>query len=261
MKNKFYNLFIIIGILLVLYPFIGRAIFKVNQTTIISKYRESISQMSDEKIEEKEKKYQEFNNELTENKVINNLNASNVGEILGYIEIPKINVYLSIYEGTSDNILLQGIGHLENSSLPIGGSTTNSVLVGHTGITGKTFFDNLTDLKKEDLFYIYILKEVLTYKVLDIKVVLPNETDYLEPVKGEDIVTLVTCTPKYVNSHRLLVRGKRVQNSITTVNKTDVVENECNKSFEILIFDLIVAILDLILIIVFITIKYFKITN
>lgn len=133
------------------------------------------------------------------------------GGCLGYIDIPKINVYLPIYEGTSDEVLLQGIGHLKNTSLPIGGKSTNSVLVGHTGITAKTFFDDLDDMKLGDEFYIYVLEDVLKYKVIDLKVVLPNDTENIKSVDKADLVTLVTCTPKYVNSHRLLVIGERVE--------------------------------------------------
>ena len=138
------------------------------------------------------------------------MNLLDTGVCLGYIDIPKINVYLPIYEGTNDEVLLQGIGHLKNTSLPIGGKNTNSVLVGHTGITAKTFFDDLVKMELSDQFYIYILDDVLKYKVIDIKVVLPNETENIKPVAEADLVTLVTCTPKYINSHRLLVIGERV---------------------------------------------------
>lgn len=138
---------------------------------------------------------------------------------LGYIDIPKINVYLPIYEGTSDEVLLQGVGHLKNTSLPIGGKNTNSVLVGHTGITAKTFFDNLVEMELEDEFYIYILDDVLRYKVIDIKVVLPDDTENIKAVAEADLVTLVTCTPKYINSHRLLVIGERVR--IEEVDKNE----------------------------------------
>jgi len=139
------------------------------------------------------------------------LNLLKTGKCLGYIDIPKINVYLPIYEGTDDEILLQGIGHLKNTSLPIGGKNNNSVLVGHTGITARTFFDGLIDMDLGDKFYIYILDNVLEYKVIDIEVVLPNNTENIKPVAEADLVTLVTCTPKYINSHRLLVIGERVE--------------------------------------------------
>lgn len=141
----------------------------------------------------------------------NELNLIDISNCLGYIEIPKINVYLPIYEGTSDEVLLKGIGHLKNTSLPIGGKSTNSVLVGHTGITAKTFFDDLVKMELGDEFYIYILEEILKYKVTDIKVVLPNDTENIKVVDKLDLVTLVTCTPKYINSHRLLVIGERMK--------------------------------------------------
>lgn len=206
MRKIVTNLLLIIGILLILYPFIGKVINQLNQTMVISKYKKEVYSMSVQEKEEKKNEYQNYNSNGK-----SDLNLLNIGECLGYIDIPKINVYLPIYEGTSDEILLQGIGHLKNTSLPIGDENTNSVLVGHTGITGKTFFDNLINMELEDDFYIYILDDVLQYKVIDIKVVLPDDTEDIKPIEGKNLVTLVTCTPKFVNSHRLLVVGERVE--------------------------------------------------
>lgn len=130
--------------------------------------------------------------------------------LMGYVEIPKIEVNLPIYHGTSEEVLQKGIGHLFGSSLPIGGEGFHSVLTGHSGLAGKRLFSDLDQLAPGDTFFLHILGETLAYEVTEINTVLPYETELLLAVPGEDLCTLVTCTPYGVNSHRLLVRGSRV---------------------------------------------------
>ena len=130
--------------------------------------------------------------------------------LMGYVEIPKIEVNLPIYHGTSEDVLQKGIGHLFGSSLPIGGEGFHSVLTGHSGLAGKRLFSDLDQLAPGDTFFLHILGETLAYEVTEINTVLPYETELLLAVPGEDLCTLVTCTPYGVNSHRLLVRGSRV---------------------------------------------------
>lgn len=130
--------------------------------------------------------------------------------LIGYVEIPKIDVYLPIYHGTSLEVLSMGAGHLEHTSLPIGGEGTHSVISAHSAWPGQTFFDYLETLGEGDEFYIHVLNMTLKYEVDQIKVVLPEDTKDLYIVDGEDYVTLLTCTPYSVNTHRLLVRGTRV---------------------------------------------------
>lgn len=130
--------------------------------------------------------------------------------LIGYVEIPKISVNLPIYHGTSEKILQKGAGHLQNTSLPIGGKSTHSVISAHTGMPTATMFDYLTEMKKGDAFYIRVIGKTLKYEVDQIKVVLPEKTQDLHIVKGEDHITLLTCTPYGLNTHRLLVRGVRV---------------------------------------------------
>lgn len=137
-------------------------------------------------------------------------NAGDHG-LIGYVDIPKINVYLPIYHGTSTEVLSVGAGHLENTAFPVGGKSTHSVISAHTAFPTETFFDYLTDMEEGDLFYIHVLNRVLTYQVDQIKVVLPDNTRDLYVEEGEDHVTLLTCTPYSINSHRLLVRGTRVE--------------------------------------------------
>ncbi len=130
--------------------------------------------------------------------------------LIGYVEIPKIDVNLPIYHGTSIEVLSKGAGHLEHTALPIGGKSTHSVISAHSAWPGQTFFDYLENLEIGDEFYIKVLDMVLKYEVDDINVVLPDQTRNLYVVEGEDYLTLLTCTPYSVNTHRLLVRGKRV---------------------------------------------------
>lgn len=130
--------------------------------------------------------------------------------IMGYVEIPKINVNLPIYHGTGNDSLDRGVGHLLGSSLPVGGESTHSILTGHSGMASQKMFTDLEQLGIEDIFYLHVLDETLAYQVVEINVVLPNDTTYLGICSGEDRCTLVTCTPYGVNTHRLLVRGSRI---------------------------------------------------
>ena len=131
--------------------------------------------------------------------------------LIGYVEIPKINVFLPIYHGTSAEVLQKGAGHLNNTSLPVGGEGTHSVISAHSAYPARTFFDYLTDMEEGDEFYIHVLNRTLRYEVDQIKVVLPENVSDLYVVDGEDYITLLTCTPYTVNTHRLLVRGKRAE--------------------------------------------------
>lgn len=138
------------------------------------------------------------------------LNPSGNG-IMGYISIPKIDVYLPIYHGTGDEALSSGIGHLYGTSLPVGGEGTHTVLAGHRGLPSAALFTDLDWLEEGDVFYLYILDDVLAYEVYEIKTVEPSDTSSLAIVPGADLVTLVTCTPYGVNTHRLLVHGRRTE--------------------------------------------------
>lgn len=130
--------------------------------------------------------------------------------IMGYVQIPKINVSLPIYHGTGRDSLDRGIGHLLGSSLPVGGENTHSILTAHSGLASQKMFSDLPQLKIGDVFYLKVLGETLAYQVDQINTVLPHDTTYLGIEQGEDLCTLVTCTPFGVNTHRLLVRGERI---------------------------------------------------
>ncbi len=154
----------------------------------------------------------------------NVLNTAGNG-VMGYVEIPKISVSLIIYHTIDENVLQKGIGHVPETHLPIGGNNTHCVLAGHTGLPSAKLLTNIDHLKIGDRFYIHVLNEVLEYKIDDVSVVEPHEVSRLNVISGKDCVTLVTCTPYGVNSHRLLVRGVRV-NSNDLSAKQDSVTNE-----------------------------------
>ena len=164
---------------------------------------------------------------------------------MGYVHIPKINVLLPIYHGVSDEVLDKGVGHIKATALPVGGVGTHCVLTGHTGLTHAGMFNDLVKLEKEDEFFLEILDEKLVYKVVDIKVVLPDDVSSLHREEGKDKVTLVTCTPYSVNSHRLLVTGER----IPFEESTQILSDEVKVWFPWWIVVLVVGILILILII------------
>lgn len=130
--------------------------------------------------------------------------------IIGYIEIPCIDITDPIYHYSTDAVLQKGIGHIHGSSLPVGGKSTHAVLTGHRGLPAQKLFTDLNKVEKGDKFYIHVLGKTLAYKVTSIKIVLPEDTEVLKVEPGQDLVTLVTCTPYGVNTHRLLVTGKRV---------------------------------------------------
>lgn len=131
-------------------------------------------------------------------------------KVMARISIPKINVALPVYHGTSDEVLANGIGHLQSSSLPIGGENTRAILSGHRGMVEADMFTRLDELEEGDLIFIEVLNEKLAYQVTDRQVILPEQTEYLSIEDGEDMLTLVTCTPIYTNTHRLIVNAKRI---------------------------------------------------
>ena len=152
----------------------------------------------------------EFNKLYKDTPYSNLLNYDSQG-IMGFLEIPAIKVKLPIYHGTSPAVLQKGVGHLEGSSLPVGGESTHSILTGHTGLNKAKLFTDLTSVQKGDMFFVSVLGRKMAYVVDDINVVLPDDTSRLQVVEGKDYVTLITCTPYGVNDHRLLVRGVRTE--------------------------------------------------
>lgn len=228
--------FIVIGITILCYPKISKELAEKSQVEMIKIYQETIEDTEEEQLAIEYEKAKQYNENISE-KLLNRgnnyneiLNLSPNG-IMSYLEIPKISAKLPIYHGTADDVMKKGVGHLQNTSLPIGGESTHCALTGHTGLVRAEIFTKLDELEINDYFYLTTLEERLVYQVFQIKVVLPTETQDLEIKKGEDLVTLITCTPYGVNTHRLLVQGKRVQeNQEETSLEADVTkENMLNK--------------------------------
>lgn len=212
------------GLSLLLYPSIANYWNGIHQSRAIASYEQVISDLSGE---ERQRLWQEacaYNEDMRgrgssrmlspeeQQRYERTLDLSGTG-IMGHIEIEKIGVSLPIYHGTDDDILQVAVGHLEWSALPVGGEGTHCVLSGHRGLPSAKLFTNLDQLAKGDLFELHVLDEVLTYEVDQIRIVKPNEVGNLTAEEGQDYCTLVTCTPYGINTHRLLVRGKRVENA------------------------------------------------
>lgn len=251
----------LVGLLMVLYPTISDVWNKRHSSHSIASYIEKLDAVDDSAYAEEWKKALDFNAKLREMKGYefseemeaaynDTLNVSGLG-ILAYIQIPKINVELPIYHGTSNAVLQIAVGHIEWSSLPTGGLSTHCVVSGHRGLPSARLFTDLPKLALGDVFYVRVLNELLTYEVDQIKTVLPDDLDDLKVVEGEDYFTLVTCTPYGVNTHRLLVRGHRIENSVEA--KKIYVSSDAVRIEPLIVVPLLAApILGILVLIVFI---------
>jgi len=211
------------GLTLILYPVVSDFWNKSHASYTVSVYNNTVSALKEEETGEEWDKAEEYNVLLTQREnpfalteeqktaYSSLLNLAGDG-IMGYVEIPLINVTLPIYHGTDDTVLQIGTGHVEWSSLPVGGESTHCVLSGHRGLPSAKLLTNLDKLSEGDTFRLHILGETLTYEVDRILIVLPSDVAALSVEEGKDLCTLVTCTPYGVNSHRLLVTGHRVDN-------------------------------------------------
>ena len=179
------------------------------------------------------------------------LNVDGSG-MMGYIRIPKINIELPIYHGTSETVLQAGVGHFWGTSLPVGGESTHTVLTGHRGLPTKTLFTNMDKLEVGDIFYIKVLDETLAYQIDQILTVLPEETDGLSIEPGKDYATLVTCTPFAINTHRLLVRGERIPYEEATKQEPDTnIKPELSFTAKVLIATIIVIFIGLMIAVIY----------
>ena len=229
MKNKLSLIIIVLlflcGIAVFLYPTVSNYLYEKNSTRAIIEYSEKLSEMSPELIEEEKQAVREYNKNLHNDSVVItdpfDPNAVFVDDeeynkrlsfddIMATLEIPAINVNLPVYHGTEETVLQKWVGHLNKSSLPLGGESTHVVLSAHCGLPSARLFTDLNLLKEGNIFRIYVLDEVLTYQVFNIEVVEPNDSSSLVIRYGEDIASLITCTPYGVNTHRLIVHGKRI---------------------------------------------------
>ena len=226
-KNKSTYLLILIlllGLSLLLYPTVSEYWNSFHSSRAIAGYSEQVSSLDQNSYDQLWQDAHNFNRAIPqrtntfllsdEDKQLyqQTLNLSGNG-IMGYVEIPDINSTLPIYHGTDEAVLQIAVGHLEWSSLPVGGEGTHCVLSGHRGLPSAKLFSDLDKVAEGDTFILRVLDEVLTYEVDQILIVEPNMTDDIQIVEGQDYCTLVTCTPYGINSHRLLVRGHRIENA------------------------------------------------
>lgn len=216
-------LIFIIGLSLLLYPSFSDYWNSFHQSRAIASYAQTVTTIDDDQYEKMWAQAQEYNTTLAKKQnrwVLSEkeyeeyeslLNIGGTG-IIGYIEIPTIKVSLPIYHGVDEAVLQIAVGHIEGSSLPVGGEGTHCVISGHRGLPSAKLFTNLDEMEEGDLFMMRVLDETLTYEVDQIRIVEPEDLSALEIEEGKDLCTLVTCTPYGINSHRLLVRGHRVEN-------------------------------------------------
>ena len=215
------------GLSLLLYPLVSNYWNSIHQSQAIAAYMDDVAEVDDTTYDALWEEAQDYNASLLENEnrffpdeeerqQYEQLQSISDDGIIGYIEIPSIDVTLPIYHGTSEEVLQVAIGHIEGSSLPIGGPSTHCVISGHRGLPSSRLFTDIDQLSEGDIFTLLVLDEILTYEVDQIRIVEPDDISLLKIEEGEDLCTLVTCTPYGVNSHRLLVRGHRVENQEAT---------------------------------------------
>ena len=224
--NIFFLLVFLVGAGVFLYPTVSDMWNQYRNARLVSRYDEAVTDLSDNEYEKLWNEAKEYNAEHPVNSIVDAFGEKddyvltqpydqvldpNGEGLMGSIEIPKINAKLAIYHGLSKTVLEKGVGHVEGTSLPVGGKSTHAVLAAHRGLPSAKLFTDLDQMKKGDIFILHILGKNLAYKVDQIRTVLPEETGELDIVEGEDHVTLVTCTPYGVNTHRLLVRGIRTK--------------------------------------------------
>ena len=223
-------LMLFVGVCGLLYPSVSQYWNSKTQTRAVENYREILDSLKSEDYDIFFEEAEDYNTALSELKspLINYrqlegykdiLNVSGTG-IMGYVSIPKLGVELPVYHGISAEVLNVACGHLEGTSLPVGGENTHCVLSAHRGLPHAKLFTELDKLEVGDTFTITVLNRTITYQVDQIKVVLPNETNDVQIVAGEDLCTLLTCTPYGINSHRLLVRGTRIENAAPVLHVT-----------------------------------------
>ena len=209
----------VVALGLLLYPLVGELLSEKYHSDVETTYTATIEDTGDAELTAQRQAAEQYNAMLA-NAAISEGGASapplayadqlTVGGVMAYVDIPKINVYLPVQHGTGAETLERSVGHVVGTSLPVGGSSTHAVLSAHSGMASSKLFSDIDQLEKGDTFYIHVLGEVLAYEVDNINTVLPTDTSLLQIEDGKDLVTLVTCTPFGINTHRLLVRGHRV---------------------------------------------------
>ena len=275
MKRKAINIIIIvlalIGVMLLVYPYVSFRLTERDQTYVVQQYDDSLAKMTEQQMQEEWERAWAYNASLATSvlydpfasgqedmdaEYLSLLDIAGNG-VMCHIEIPKIKVDLPVFHGVSLSTLEKGVGHLEGSSLPVGGTGTHSVMTAHTGLNSSKLFTDLVELEIGDEFYVYTLDQILAYRVDNILVVEPEDVGALSMVEGKDYVTLVTCTPYGINSHRLLVRGVRVDYSPEEIQQA-IADTDTVLSNETVMLYAGIALLILLIIIILIVTRIKK---
>lgn len=265
MKIKIMRVLIILifisGLGILSYPIISNLLMNIFQTTAIQEYNYTVEQMQQDRIEEILSEARIYNEQFKNTIVVdpfsqeaeNNVDSEynevlNIDGTMGYIEIPKIEVNLPIFHGTSEEVLKRGVGHIETTPFPIGGEGNHSVLSAHRGLPSAKLFTDLDKLEIDDVFMIKMLTETLVYKIDQIKVVEPTDTQDLQAESGNDYITLITCTPYAINTHRLLVRGTRIDTDeyLATINNSGL-GNEKESVNYLFVFIIVIFIIFIVI--------------
>ena len=213
-----FGLFLLIGLGLIVYPIFSNLLVSSAQSAVQAQYTDEVSSMENTEIEEELEAAQLYNEALLSVQGTDEVKLRAYDELLNFVgngimatlEIPAIDVELPVYHGIGEDVLQKSAGHMPGTSLPVGGESTHAVISAHSGLPAARLFTDLDKLEKGDLFYIHVLGETLCYEIDQIVVTIPSDTEAIQIEKGQDYVTLLTCTPYGVNTHRLLVRGHRI---------------------------------------------------
>ncbi|VHD35488.1 sortase family protein [Streptococcus pyogenes] len=260
-NNIIFGLIFIMGMLVMAYPLVSRLYYRIEANSQVADFDQERAKLSYKEIDQRMELARAFNDslrnvvekdpysdEMKQKGRVEYARMLEIHERMGHIEIPAMNVDLPMYAGTNEEVLQKGAGHLEGTSLPIGGNSTHSVITAHTGLPTAKLFTDLTKLKVGDKFYIHNIKEILAYQVDRIKVVEPSDFSDLLIVPGHDYVTLLTCTPYMINTHRLLVRGHRGPYG-KAVDEKLIAENKISHLYRNLFYASLVLIALLLLIV------------
>lgn len=251
---------LVVGAGLLLYPSVANYWNSFHQTQAIMSYSDAVSQMDEADYEQILKDAKAYNKRLSKTGIRWNMSAEQKKEynkqlavdetgIMGYVSIPKIHVRLPIYHGTNEKVLQTSIGHLQPTSLPVGGKSSHCSVSGHRGLPSARLFTDLNKLKEGDTWTMTVLNETVTYEVDQIRTVLPEELSDLQIKKGRDLATLITCTPYGVNTHRLLVRGHRIPNADGSADLTaDAIQIEPKFIAPFLAMPMLIILLIMVLI-------------
>ena len=264
MKNKIKIIICVlifaVGLSVLLYPAVSNYVHQKHQLGVIEDYRKQAEKMSQEQIEALKNDARRYNERLADiaingsaSETSSDLEYQNLlnisGDVMAYITIPVCDISLPIRHGCGEEVLQKSAGHIPESSLPIGGENTHTVITAHRGLPSAKLFTNIDSLKVGDLFFIHGLDETLAYRVNQIKVVLPNDTSDLQITLGKDYATLLTCTPYGINTHRLIVRGERTE-YIREVEEEQVADakKKYNKTVILYVIGIIAAILVMLIV-------------